>query len=100
MTKFQIEAEPSVEADVEASFEWYEGEQVGLGIEFLNELRAAYLRILDGPLKYEELKSGIRRALTKRFPYAIYFSIEGPVVVVLAVLHTARDPAEWQRRVE
>ena len=100
MTKFQIEAEPSVEADVAASFDWYEGEQVGLGIEFLHELRAAYLRILDAPLKYEELRSGIRRALTKRFPYAIYFSIEGPVVVVLAVLHTARDPAEWQRRVE
>ncbi len=56
MTKFQIEAEPSVEADVEASFDWYEGEQVGLGIEFLDELRAAYLRILEGPLKYEELR--------------------------------------------
>ena len=46
------------------------------------------------------LRSGIRRALTKRFPYAIYFSIEGTVIVVLAVLHAARNPAEWQRQVE
>jgi toxin ParE1/3/4 len=100
VTEYRIEAEPFVEADVEASFDWYESEQIGLGFEFLDEVRAAYLRIIDGPSKYVELRSGIRRALTKRFPYAIYFSIEGTGIVVLAVLHTARDPAEWQRRVE
>jgi plasmid stabilization system protein ParE len=55
---------------------------------------------VDGALKYVELRSGIRRALTKRFPYAIYFSVEGTVIVVLAVLHAARNPAAWQRRVE
>ena len=100
MTQYQIKAEPSVDADVEAAFDWYEGEQEGLGREFVDELRAVYLRIVDGPLKYAELRSGIRRALTRRFPYAIYFSIDETVVVVLAVLHAARDPAEWQQRVE
>ncbi len=100
MTQYQIKAEPSVDADVEAVFDWYEGEQEGLGLEFVDELRAVYLRIVDGPLKYVELRSRIRRALTGRFPYAVYFSIEETVVVVLAVLHAARDPAEWQRRVE
>jgi len=50
VTKFQIEAEPSVEADVEASFDWYEGEQVGLGIEFLDELRARILEYWRAPL--------------------------------------------------
>lgn len=98
MTQYRIEAEPSVDADVEAAFGWYEGELTGLGLEFLEELRATYLRILQGPFKYAEIRSGIRRALSKRFPYAIYFSVEGTVIIVLAVLHTARDPAEWQHR--
>jgi plasmid stabilization system protein ParE len=71
----------------------------GLGLEFLAELRAAYHRIQTGPLSYEELRAGIRRALTKRFPYAVYFSVEADLIVVLAVLHTARDPAEWQIRI-
>jgi hypothetical protein len=44
------------------------------------------------------LRSGIRRALTKRFPYAVYFAVDGDVVVVLAVLQVSRDPAEWHRR--
>ena len=46
MSGYEIEAESSVEADIEDAFNWYELEQPGLGFEFLEELRAAYLRIL------------------------------------------------------
>lgn len=100
MSRYKIESGSAVEADVEAAFEWYEGEEPGLGLEFLDDLRSAYQRILDGPFKYQDLRSGIRRALTRRFPYAIYFSIEAEVIVIVAVLHTVRDPAEWQRRIQ
>ena len=41
MKRYAIEAEPAVESDVEAAFNWYEGEESGLGFEFLEELRAA-----------------------------------------------------------
>ena len=99
MSRYAIEAEPAVEFDVEAACNWYEGEERGLGFEFLEELRAAYQRILAHPFGYRDLRAGIRRALTRRFPYAIYFSVDGNMIVVLAVLHTARDPAEWQRRI-
>jgi len=96
--EYRLVSEPSVDLDVEAAFEWYENEQPRLGMEFLDELRAIYNRIADGPLKYQELRGGIRRALLRRFPYAVYFAIEGDIVIVVAVLHASRDPAEWQRR--
>ena len=99
MKQYAIEAERAVEADVEAAFNWYEGEEPGLGLEFLEELRAAYHRILDHPLGYQDLRSGIRRALTRRFPYAVYFSIEEERIVIIAVLSTARHPEEWQQRI-
>jgi len=98
VTEYQLISEPQADLDVEAAFEWYENERGGLGLEFLDALRATYNRIADGPLKYQELRGGIRRALLRRFPYAVYFGIEGEVVVVVAVLHASRDPAEWQRR--
>ena len=98
MTEYWLVAEPRVDLDVGAAFAWYENEQIGLGLDFVNELRAAYDRIADGPFKYQDLRSGIRRALLRRFPYAVYFAVETDVVVVLAVLHVSRDPAEWQRR--
>jgi len=97
--RYAIEAEIAVEADVEAAFDWYEGEEPGLGFEFLEELRAAYERIVDHPFGYQDIRSGIRRALTRRFPYAVYFSVEGETIVIVAILSTARDPAEWQRRI-
>lgn len=98
MTGYRLVAEPRADLDVAATFDWYEHEQPGLGHEFLDELRATYGRVADGPLTYQHLRSGIRRALVRRFPYAVYFSVENDVVVVLAVLHASRRPAEWQRR--
>lgn len=99
MKSYRLEATPGADLDVEAAFDWYEAEEPGLGYEFLDELRAAYQRVLDHPLGYEDLRSGIRRALTRRFPYAIFFSIERETILIVAVLCTARDPAEWQSRI-
>lgn len=98
MIEYHLVSEPQADLDIEATFHWYENEQSGLGLDFLDELRATYDRIVKGPLKYQELRSSIRRALVKRFPYAVYFAVEGDVIVVLAVLHASRDPVEWQRR--
>ena len=98
MIRYRLVAEPRADRDVEAAFAWYENERRGLGLELLDELRATYDRIVEGPFKYAMLRASIRRALLRRFPYAVYFAIEGEVVVVVAVLHASRDPAEWQRR--
>ncbi len=95
--KYRLISAPEVERDVEGAFTWYENKRLGLGQEFLTELRATYDRIVDGPLRYPVLRAEIRRALLQRFPYAVYFAIQDRIVVV-AVLHAGRDPAEWQRR--
>ena len=98
MTEHRLISTPLADLDVTTTFEWYENERVGLGVEFTNELRGTYDRIAEGPAKYQRLRSGIRRALLHRFPYGVYFAVEGDVIVVLAVLHASRDPAEWQHR--
>ena len=98
MKQYRFEAEAAVEFDVESAFQWYETEEAGLGFDFLNQLRACYERLLRTPFAYQELSSGVRRALTKQFPYAVYFAVEEDTVLILAVIHTARDPAEWQQR--
>jgi plasmid stabilization system protein ParE len=89
VTAYRLVAQPRADLDVAAA---------GLGREFLEESRDAYDRIGEDPLRYRQLESGIRRALLRRFPYAIYFAVESDVVVVLAVLHVSRNPAEWQLR--
>ena len=60
MTEYRLLAEPRVDLDVAAAFEWYEKERSGLGHEFLEELRATYNRVADGPCIYEGADHGIR----------------------------------------
>jgi toxin ParE1/3/4 len=98
VTEYRLVAEPRANLDVAAAYQWYESERAGLGRQFLDQLEAAYDRIAQDPLEFQDLESGIRRVLLSRFPYAVYFVIESDVVVVLAVLHVSRNPAEWQRR--
>ena len=59
MNRYRLLSDVASDADIEAGFEWYESEQPGLGLEFLDEIRAAYTRILDGPFKYKELFSAV-----------------------------------------
>jgi len=98
VTAYRLVAEPRADLDVAAAYQWYESERAGLGVQFLNQLSVTYDRIAEDPRRYQDLESGIRRALLRRFPYAVYFALESDLVVVLAVLHVSRAPAEWQRR--
>jgi len=98
VTEYRLVAEPRANLDVAAAYQWYESERAGLGRQFLDQLEAACDHIAQDPLEYQDLESGIRRVLLSRFPYAVYFAIESDVVVVLAVPHVSRNPAEWQRR--
>ena len=77
MHRYRIEATPSTDADVEGAFDWYESEEPGLIIELLTELQSTYDRIADGPFGYQEIRPDVRRALLRRFPYGVYFSVMG-----------------------
>jgi plasmid stabilization system protein ParE len=40
----------------------------------------------------------MRRALLRRFPYAIFFEVARTEIIIYAVFHGARDPQSWRRR--
>ena len=57
-------------------------------------------RMAENPRQVPVIESEVRRALLRRFPYAIYFLIAAHHnIAVVAVLHVRRYPQEWQRRV-
>ena len=89
---------PSASADVREAAFWYEAKREGLGSEFVLELDALYDRIAQHPLQFPEIGEGTRRAVLRRFPYAVYF-VADDAPVVLAVLHQHRKPQTWRERV-
>jgi plasmid stabilization system protein ParE len=40
----------------------------------------------------------IRCVRARRFPYSVFYRVEGDQIVVLAVFHARRDPIIWQVR--
>jgi plasmid stabilization system protein ParE len=86
------------ELDISEAYIWYESRRIGLGEEFLSSVDACVERIRRQPALYAFVHETYRRALVRRFPYAIFFEYGEPTVTVYAVFHTSRDPEKWRQR--
>jgi len=79
--------------------DWYENKSPGLGRVFLAAVDVAVERIAANPAQFPIVHKNIRRALLRRFPYALMFVTEADgSVTIIACFHGSRDPARWQRR--
>jgi plasmid stabilization system protein ParE len=83
--------------DLAAGFEYYEEQAEGLGEKFLSGVESAFDAIERYPEMFAQVHGEVRRAIVSRFPYAVFYRVESKRVVVLTVLHTARDPNTWPR---
>jgi plasmid stabilization system protein ParE len=86
------------EQDVADAYGWYEGQRAGLGEEFLNCVDACIEAIRRTPEMHAIIYENYRRALLRRFPYALFYEYASDVVTAYGIFHTSRDPAKWIRR--
>jgi plasmid stabilization system protein ParE len=94
----QVVVRPAAAADIDEAFLWYEDQRPGLGDEFLAAAHTLIDVVAQHPLRYPVVRRSTRRALLRRFPYAIYFRTYDEVVVVVACMHGRRNPRRWQVR--
>ena len=95
---YKLIVRSEAEVELEDAFIWYEQQVPGLGSQFLFAVDAVIHSIHRNPLQYPVVHKDIRRALTRRFPYQIFFIINDTQIVVIAIFHGMRHPAEWQSR--
>lgn len=89
---------PDAKQDLAQAYWWYEGQRSGLGDEFLSCVDARIETIHRSPTLYAVIQDNCRRALVRRFPYAIFYEYLDDVVMVFCIFHTSRDPEKWRRR--
>jgi len=72
-----------------------------LGNEFLAEVESAIAKAAENPFRYTCLrrKPEVRRVMTARFPYRVFFIRRPGAIVVFRVLHSARHDREWRSNV-
>ena len=81
--------------DLAGAYGWYDEQRTGLGEEFLAAVDATFDAIERIPEMFRRVHGEVRRANVSRFPYAVFYRIDSKSVVVLTVLHTARDRNLW-----
>ena len=81
--------------DVAAGYDWYELQRAGLGEDFLSAISSAVRSIENHSEMFAVVHREVRRATVPRFPFAIFYLVEPSRIVVLRLLHTARDPRLW-----
>ncbi len=87
----------AAEQDVQDAYDWYELQRSGLGDEFLAALTTTHGHILTYPYSHAVLYRDIRRVLLPhRFPYGLFYRIDGDAIIVVACMHARRDPRSWQ----
>ncbi|MFH1114604.1 MAG: type II toxin-antitoxin system RelE/ParE family toxin [Pseudomonadota bacterium] len=88
---------PEAEQDIAETYAWYEERRIGLGEEFLSCVEACAEAIRRTPDMHPVVHETYRRALVRRFPYAILYEHSEGTVTVYCVFHTSRDPNKWRR---
>ncbi len=78
----------SAEADLGRAPDWYRDQRIGLDEEFMAEVERVFTCLPCRPSK-------IRRALTHRFPYKIFYVERLDLIAVLAVRHQRPRPQPW-----
>jgi plasmid stabilization system protein ParE len=89
---------PEAEAELLEAVQFYERRVAGLGASFLREFESAISAIEEAPERWQLMEGGLRRFLMHRFPYGIYYRVEGEELRILVVKHHRRHPDYWKHR--
>jgi len=74
-----------------AARDWYENERLGLGDEFLAEIGITLKNLAQDPERRPDYYRGFRRVMIPRFPYKLFYRLEGDRIIVFRILHAHRD---------
>jgi len=100
MKKQKFEVSPEAQNDINDAIVYHENKKDGLGLEFHKEVKKTFDIIENNPFTYQIVvqKDQIRRGLTHRFKYGIFYIVTKMKIMVTRVIHTSRSPEEWTKK--
>ena len=94
-----VDISSDAEDDLLEGYWFYERQSPGLGDYF----RSCLIAEIESLAYYggiHEIEYGLYRALSKRFPFCIYYSLNEGRAIILGVLDARRDPLWIRKRLE
>ena len=89
---FSVIYKPLAQLEARETYQWYSRPDIGMGDAFLTGLEHTDHFISDNPYLYPKVEGKMRRANLSRFPFSLFYVIDGEEVNVLSCFHPYRDP--------
>jgi toxin ParE1/3/4 len=94
----KIVLDPKAILDIQKAIDYYDDQQIGLGLKFERNLDKHFTAILKNPF-YQVRYDDVHCLPVKKFPFMIHFIIENEIIRIVAVFHTSLSPDEnWGKR--
>lgn len=98
MTATTLQIAPAAEREIGDAYEWYRVRSALAAEVFREEVFAAIDQIAEFPGTWPADPEGNRRFVLRRFPYTVFYELDGVAVTILAVAHQHRRPDYWRNR--
>ena len=95
---YRLVVRQQAKADIRQAARWYERQRGGLGRAFVQHIDALLGSVRLNPMQYQVVHREVRRAIPRRFPFGVFYGIDGADVLVFAVVDLHRDQSIWQDR--
>lgn len=90
---------PLAEQELLDAVSYYEGQKLGLGLEYLEEMEHSVNFLIRYPYVGTTVRGSIRRLVLPKFPYSLLYRVlEDNSIRILAVAHHKRRPQYWISR--
>jgi plasmid stabilization system protein ParE len=95
---YEVIVRREAQLETQDAFRYHEDKSDGLSFEFLRSLDASLQSVKRNPFAYQTIYKEARRVLLRKFPYALFYVVEGNRIVVIACFNQKRNPIDWLRR--
>jgi plasmid stabilization system protein ParE len=97
-TNYRLIVSEVAKLDIADAFDYYEIKNKGLGRLFLLSVKHTFKILAYNPFVYMKIHKEVRRALTEKFPYALFYTIDEreKLVTIYSVRSTFRNPDSWK----
>lgn len=81
--------------DVLEAAGWYEAQNPTLGVTFVERVAEAVGLVIQDPERRGTEGFGVRYWPLRKFPFVVFYDVTGDAILIVGVMHTARDSEKW-----
>jgi len=81
--------------ELDDAIEYYNIQSTGLGEKFLDEVLETIELILHFPQLWSKNSENTRKAVLRKFPFNLIYSMHKNKIFIIAVAHQNREPDYW-----